>query len=356
MKDSYFSQNRDYLRQLLDENNEIGIIIGESHSLDKLAGALSFYLGLNALQKNVQIISKRDPIVEHSNLVGVDRIKRSFDGVINTLTISVPYVEGEVEKVSYNIENDKLNVNLVSTAKGITFNESAVKFIKKGSSPLLIFAIGIPNPQSISDVTTVDASMKVINIDNNPSNQLYGDIVLSDPSFSSISEIIAKVFEYMNIPVDIDSAQNLMDGLINATNNFTASNTSAYAFETAGFLLKNGARRKAQMQQVQQRGDDRRQQGRQNDNRGFDRRQQQQQSRQQMNQGYQQNPQAMQQPQVQQHQMQPQQGRYDMSAITPASPIPSMSAVAPADTMNRADVPQDWFTPKIFRGAKNSGE
>ncbi len=91
----------------------------------------------------------------------------------------------------------------------------------------------------------------MINIDRNPLSPLMGDVAIIDPSFSSVSEIVAQVILEMGYMMDPDAAQNLLDGVLFATQNFTSPTTSAYAFESAGFLLQNGAKRKEQVARPQ---------------------------------------------------------------------------------------------------------
>lgn len=243
---SVFSQNKDIIKTLLSENEQIGIVISDRHSIDNIGASLSLYLSLSALSKNVQVISKTDPLIEYSYLVGVDKIKKSFDGLTKTLTISVPYREGEIEKVSYNEEGDRLNLNLFGSESGITFLDSDIRFIRKGSTPSLIIAIGIDKFSSLQALAGLDKSVRVINIDRSVHNEFYGDVIFVDPSFSSFSEIVSKIIEDNLLPIDIDIAQNLLDGINFATNNFNSPTTSMHAFESAAILMRNGARRKTQ--------------------------------------------------------------------------------------------------------------
>lgn len=258
MKTSLISSEKDALLSSLSAGT-IGIVIGERQNLDTVASALSLYLSLKASGKGVQIISKRDITVELSSLFGAGKIEKSFSGSTKTLTISVPYREGEIEKVSYNIETDRLNVNLFAEENGISFRESDIQYIRKGSSPETVFVLGTASISELDGL--LDGGAKIINIDNSRQNTLFGDIVLVDSIFSSVSEIVSEVIAELGLILDIDIAQNLLDGITFATRNFTNPQTSAYAFESAGFLLMNGAQRKNQGQvQVQNRGFDQRRQ------------------------------------------------------------------------------------------------
>lgn len=236
------SQQKTNLQALLTENNSFGIVASEHQSIDVLAAALSLHLILQDSGKSAQVISNKEPIVEHSFLVGIDQLKKSFGGTTKTLTVSFPYVDGEISKVSYNIEGDKLNVNLFAADQGIKFDEKDIKFIRQGSSPQVIFTIGVQNAQELEGL--VDAGAKIVNIDNSVSNNQFGEIPLVDASYSSLSEIAAKLAVDLGLQVEFDVAQNLLDGISFATNNFTSLKTSPLAFEMAGVLMQKGAIRK----------------------------------------------------------------------------------------------------------------
>ncbi|KKQ96234.1 MAG: hypothetical protein A3E68_02700 [Candidatus Levybacteria bacterium RIFCSPHIGHO2_12_FULL_39_39] len=302
------SGHKEQIRELIESEPSIGIVIGENQNLDLLAAGLGFYLVLKSAGKNVQIVSRKGTIVEFSNLFGVDQIAKSFGGKAKVLTISVPYNEGEIDKVSYNIEADRLNVNLFAEEKGINFNEADIEYIKKGSSPSLVITIGVSNESEMNGLVDLK-SVKTIHIDKNPLNSLFGDVSIVDPSFSSVSEIVAELIKDLELGHDADAFQNLLNGITYATRNFSASNTSASAFDAAGFLLQNGARR----QDVP---------GGQKDARNF--------PREEYFLNQKQKP----------FQNQPQEKFEEIEKNQETQPdIP-------------AEVPNDWFLPKVFKGSK----
>lgn len=237
------SQNRQNLQSLLTQGASVGVIASEKQNIDILSAALSLHFVLQDSGYSSQVISKKDPIVEHSFLVGIDQLKKSFGGITKSLVVSFPYVEGEIEKVSYNIEGDRLNVNLFGTDQGIKFEEKDVKYVRQGSSPQIVITVGVQNISEIEDLID-SASTKIINIDNNVGNALFGDIVLVDAQYSSLSEVVARMSIDLGLQIEFDVAQNLLDGISFATSNFSSQKTSPLAFEMAGVLMQKGAVRK----------------------------------------------------------------------------------------------------------------
>ena len=239
------SQTLQRVKDLLFQNDAVGIFVGQDPILDTMAAALSLYLSLSKTSKKISIASPTSPIVELSSLVGIDKVKNNLDGANGDLTVSFPYREGEIEKVSYTLEDGFLNIIVKAGDDGISFSEKEIIYKRGGGFPKLIFVIGTPRLSDLGRLFDA-AGLKdttIINIDNKQENQGFGDVVLVSPSFSSVSEQMATFLSSLNFDIDVDIAQNLLSGILQATDNFQNSKTSPLAFEMAGLLMKKGARR-----------------------------------------------------------------------------------------------------------------
>lgn len=272
------NQEINALRDFLDQNDELGIIIGSHQNLDTVASALAFYLSLSQAGKKIQVISRKQPTVEVSNLIGVDRIKDSFVGNTGKLIVSLPYVKGEVEKVLFTEAPNTINFHLTAAPdRSITpFEVNDVKLIWEGGAPGAILTFGVGTTDELNGVIDTTSS-KIVNIDNYPGNTRFGDVVLVDESFSSLSEIVGKVLKDLQLPMDMDIAQNILDGVLFATRNFTKQNTSPLAFEAASAAMYHGAQRKMEEQGRRENMGQPRQQQNQDRNRGEQRHPQQRQ-------------------------------------------------------------------------------
>ncbi len=237
------------IKEELSKNDNIAITLGKNPSMDEMAASLSLYLLLKEANKNVTIACPTQPIVELSNLVGIDKVSNKLEGPDGgDLVVSFPYVEGEIEKVSYTLENGFLNIIVKAAGKELTFDEKDVKYTKGGGAAFsLLFVIGTPILSDLGDIISSDKirDTKIINIDNKQENQGYGDIVAVSPDFSSVSELVADIVLSLGLRIDQDVAQNLMSGIIYATKNFQDDSTSPLAFEIASVLMRNGARRES---------------------------------------------------------------------------------------------------------------
>ena len=152
-------------------------------------------------------------------------------------------IKGEIEKVSYTLEDGYLNIVVKAGEVGLTFSEQEIRY-KRGISPAkILFVIGTPRLSDLGKLFDTESlkDTTVVNIDNNTQNQGFGDVVLVSPNFSSVSEQIATLLSSLPLEFGIDEAQNLLSGISSATNNFGNPKTSTVAFEMAALLMKKGA-------------------------------------------------------------------------------------------------------------------
>lgn len=357
------NQTLQQLKDAITKSNSIAVAVGANPSLDTMAAALGLSMLLKEANKTAVVASPTDPIVEISNLVGINKVQKNLGGGGGTggdLVVSFPYLEGEIEKVSYTLENGFLNIIVKAAEQGLSFDEKDVQYTRGGSGggPVeLLFVVGA---QNLSDLGTLYNAQtmqetKIVNIDNSDRNQGFGDILIVSPEASSVSELIGDIALSLGFKVERDAAQNLMSGLSTATQNFQNPRTSSLAFEVASYLMKRGAARLAPRPQPQ---DDFAAQ--------FLNRPAPQPKPQVVQQPQvQQRPQAMPQPRPQVQQPAPvaasnaQQAPVDRQEqlrqqLREEENLRNGSAQQPQqDTQEDDAAPVDWLTPKVYKGSSN---
>jgi len=80
----------------------------------------------------------------------------------------------------------------------------------------------------------------IINIDHHSSNEGFGTINIVDPSASSATMIVWRLFKKMGIEINCEIATALLAGIYNDTGGFMHSNTTKETFEIASELIKSG--------------------------------------------------------------------------------------------------------------------
>lgn len=230
------------LSELLLKSKSIGVVTPKDPNLDQMAAALSLYLALSADGRNVVVATPSAPLVEVSTLVGIDKVKTTINGRIGDLVVSFPYKEGDIDKVSYTLENETLNIVVKAGENGLSFNEKDVKYTRPKVAPDLLFIVGASRITDLGQLFDVNElkDTTVVNIDNSAQNQGFGDIVMVSTRLSSISEQVANLIFNLGLRMDLDTAQNLLWGIDFATQSF-GPKTSPLAFQMVGELMKLGA-------------------------------------------------------------------------------------------------------------------
>lgn len=240
------------LREIFDRNGSFAIIVGSNYTIDEMGSALSIFLALTSQNKNVSIVSKKEPLVEVSNLVGIDKVKSSVESNGGDLIVSFPYKDDEIGKVSYTLEAGFLNIIVKPKEDTLSFGEKDVQFRRTGGVPAVIITVGVERLSELSAYFDINSlkDTTIVNIDKIGSNEGFGDIVLIGQGASSVAEQTANILLSLAMPMDLDISQNLMSGIVSATQDFQSPATSSLAFEMAGILLRNGAIRESIKPQV----------------------------------------------------------------------------------------------------------
>lgn len=236
------------LKDAISNSKSIGIAVGQAPSVDEMAAALSLHLLLKNANKRTSIASANNPIVEVSSLVGVNQVQTTLGGgEAGDLVVSFPYKDGEIEKVSYTLDDQKgfLNIIVKAGENGLSFEEKDILYTRGSQAIDLLVTVGASQLADIGTIIDPEKlrDIKIINIDVKAQNQGFGDIVLVSPHVSSVSEHVANILLSLGFQFDQDTAQNLLSGVMHATQNFQSPRTSAQAFELAALLMKKGARR-----------------------------------------------------------------------------------------------------------------
>ncbi len=233
------------LQEKIHSAQNILILTKPQPSYDGLAAALSLYLALLKNGKKVTICCPSDLTVVYSDLVGVDKIKKDLGG--KNFVISLDYQEGAIEKVSYNIENNKFNL-VIQPRNGSNWEISPdkIQFNHQAADFNLIFLIEVnevaelntffPNEQELFTKIPIITINKSLN-----SSDLSG-LNLTVPNAASWSEIVVQLLAEMQMAMDVDMATNLVKGVYSATNSLQDENVGPETFEAIASCLRTGAK------------------------------------------------------------------------------------------------------------------
>ncbi len=240
------SEEVEQLKELLAQSQSVFVVFGAGASLDHKAVAVALHRALTAAGKEVLLISPAKlSEKDTSELLGLESLTTEIGN--QNLSVSFPYDESAVDKVSYHIgEETKRFYLTIKPKKGVRpLDSTQVDFSYTGAETDLIFLIGVSKLESLADVYVgyedLYASKPVVTV--NSFSPDFGNVHLDTSGTPSMSEAIVKVLRDLEMTIDGDSATNLLSAIEAVTKHFQSLSTTADTFETVAHLLRLGARR-----------------------------------------------------------------------------------------------------------------
>lgn len=230
------------VKESIDAAGEILIVTHEHPTFDSIGSSLALLLGLTSLGKRVTVACPDPVTVGLSSFIGANKVSTAI-GKKNFI-VSLDYIEGSIEKVSYNIEGNKFNLIIEPRVGFPPFEQDKVHFSQASGDPSIIFVIDTIHLGGLKSIyeehKELFAGKTVINIDRHANNSNFGQINIVDPVASSIAELVAQLLSNIGVKLTQDIATNLINALYGATSNFLVPNVSANAFELASVCIKAG--------------------------------------------------------------------------------------------------------------------
>lgn len=233
------------IESIISSGKNFLIAIDKNAAIDSIAASLALSQTLQEKGKSVTVACVTPLTVEASILFGVDKVETKVGN--KNLIISLDYIEGSIEKVSYNVEGNKFNLVVQPKSGFPPFSTEKVHYSHSGLSADAIFVIGSGKLEDLGSIYEENKdnfiALPIINIDTKKENTKFGKINLIDLTTSSCSELIVELIKGLNLSLDIDIASNLLSGIESATNSFQSPNTTAKDFEAAAYCMNLGAKR-----------------------------------------------------------------------------------------------------------------
>ena len=225
-------------KNLIERSGSILILPPQEIDGDTLASSLALFSTLKKMGKTVNVLIGEIP--EKFKFLDGWQSKNSEDFII-----SIDTAGKEISKMRYERENSDLKIYL-TLGKG-ELNSRDVSFPAMSQPPNLLVTIGV---NSLADVggffeqnPRIFSGTPILNIDNHPSNENFGEVNLVDATSSS-AEILTNLIRFMESEdeafLDENIATNLLAGVIYASQNFRNPTTRPKTFETSAFLIERG--------------------------------------------------------------------------------------------------------------------
>lgn len=237
-----FNQILTDIKTSLGNAKSVLIVTHPDHTDDSIGATLALYLGLTGLGKSVSVASPQPIQVGLSDYIAADKIKNSLGK--KNFVISLPYKDGSIEKVSYNIEDDHFNL-VIEPHEGFEFSKDMVSYGSHGGSPDCVVVVDTIHWGKLGNLYEENKDIfagvaHVINVDVHADNTLFGTVNMVDPEISSTTELVAVILSTLGVQLTTDIATNILNAVYETTKNFTTQKVNARTFEVASVCMKAG--------------------------------------------------------------------------------------------------------------------
>jgi hypothetical protein len=194
-------------------------------------------------KKDVSVNCPSPMVVEFNRLVGVQNITTEIGNKNMVISFS-GYDAHAVERISSNVTNNTLSLKVITKPGFKPANKDQLEVTYEGVNADLVILIGGSNSRDFSalgskdflDKKLVHIGTSEINLDDNR------EVISLAKPVSSVSEIVYELIATDGGSVEQDIATNLLMGLYEGSQNFSASNVSYETFRVAGELMKSGGK------------------------------------------------------------------------------------------------------------------
>ncbi len=234
------------LKNLLESSKHILLVLNSTHSADSICGAVAWKKWLEKQNKQVDIIA--DNFVLPKNLkfiVSAQEIQPQISH-LQKFILKVDVTNVKIDTLSYDIKDNWLSIYLTPKQGVITKNE--LRTAQSGLKYDLIITLNAQDLESLGKIflsnTDLFYKVPIINFDNHPGNEHFGQVNFVELTATSVSEIIYKTITQLSAShIDADIATALLAGMISQTQSFKTTNVTPLTLNTASQLMNLGADR-----------------------------------------------------------------------------------------------------------------
>lgn len=208
------------------------LVVVPQLSVDSLGSALALALVLKKVNIKTQVFCPHKTDANYSKLSGLDLITENYNP--NDLTISLNYPLDQIENVSYNNDNDRLNLIIKTKINSPKVENNQIIVNNQSAVADIGFILGDESGLGDNSFIVNKGNWIFVSPVNVQKTWAKASIIDQDAPFS---EIFSFLIPALGLKLDLDSAKDLLIGLRVATQSFSV-NVSPETFEAGALCLR----------------------------------------------------------------------------------------------------------------------
>ena len=228
---------------LVNQAQHVIVILPPSAQIDTLAAGAGLAATLLESGKAVQLACP-----EKITAPAISGLKNLETEVGNrNLLISFPYVESQVDKISYHIgeTNKRFYLTIKPKTNAKPLDMKAVEFAYAGFEADLLIFVGVKNLDSLAQlyIGYEDEYKNTASIALCDQLVELASVVLTRDNLSSLSELAFTLLKNAGLSVTAPAGTDLLSGIDSATDRLRSTSVGADTFVAVAELLRSGATR-----------------------------------------------------------------------------------------------------------------
>jgi len=239
------------LANVMPEAQSILCFVHPQATYDAVAAALSVSMAAREAGKSCEVICEEPMRVEYNYLVNIDQVGHEAGN--RDLVISFDYNDEQVDKVSYNINDESKRFELIISPKNSAqpLDPQTVQFSRAGLAADVIFLFGYHSFDEMGAIYekekyAIERAYTVAFTQNKITPFAKLHLAMRAEAYSYSEMVYYMVRQLQLGKISEDTATNLLSGVEYATERFLQPNLPARVFETVAQLMRAGGKRQPQ--------------------------------------------------------------------------------------------------------------
>lgn len=213
-------------------NAKSALVVSPQLSIDSIAASLSLGLALNKKNISTRVFCPQTTDQNYSKLSGLQLLTDTYND--NNLVISIDHPLDQIDQVSYNDDNNRLNLVVKTKPDSPQIDNQKIHITNNSFQFDLGFMLGDETPLGQQAGLVTKGNWVLVSPQNLNKTWAKASIIDQDAPFC---EIFSFLLPQLNLPLDADSGKNLLIGLRVATQSFSV-NVSPETFEAGARCLR----------------------------------------------------------------------------------------------------------------------